>query len=643
MSSGEENSSETPPMEFSIEESKPNIQHPVAAPLASNISSNPPASPPQILSTSNSPPPVIPQPPSTIASPPPPPLPLSIVTRPPPQPSFSNKHDDNHYFRSFPPGYRFCPHDDELVLHYLSKKVRGLPLPRNRIFEVTLYQHDPEFLADRYKHYGEKVWYFFTPRDRKYKNGTRPNRAAGGGYWKATGADKHITYDKAAVGADRNATVEKVIVGFRKALVYYTGKAPRGDKTNWIMHEFRVNDPPPQVRNHRDDMRLDDWVLCRIYKKHEKRTNVSTNVRNRQRNEEDSAGSIDEDYVNGHDHNTNDHLAGMEADYAGEIYDIGTGSLDNSFAMLDDLSPQQTALSRFSDAFNFYHAPPNYCRMLHDTQLPSLPETIGSSAPMFSNINPDSWSFRQNGCQDEFLNTTNWSHRNIADQFLDPYSVRSISLPRNPAPLVNLRPTNTVSLNGSLRPINIALPNGILPPTNIASRIRSLPPMNTARPTGSLPPINTARPTGSLPPINTARPTGSLPPINTARPTGSLPPINTVLTSRLPLTNPANSQPMSSMPSTNPANNQPMSAMNAPVGYDGNSFGSSDIDGSEVHKALREKYGEEGASSSLPMFGQFGPFLFNLDEFGCAEFSNLVPWYMMEPDRSCQITLIIDI
>ncbi|CAK7331072.1 unnamed protein product [Dovyalis caffra] len=502
MSSGEENSSESPTMELSIEESKPNIQHPVTAPLASNISSNPPASLPQVLSTSNSPPPVLPQPPPTIASLPPPPLPLSIVTRPsPPPPRFSNNHNDDRYFHGFPPGYRFCPHDDELVLHYLSKKVRGLPLPRNRIFEVTLYQHDPEFLADRYKHYGEKVWYFFTPRDRKYKNGTRPNRAAGGGYWKPTGADKHITYDKTAVGADKNATVEKVLVGFRKGLVYYTGKAPRGNKTNWIMHEFRVNDPPPQVKNHQNDMRLDDWVLCRIFKRHEKRTNVNTDVRNRPRNDEDSARSIDEDYVNGHDHNTNDHLADMEADYAGEIYDIGTGSLDNSFAMLDDLSPQQTALSGFSDAFNFYHAPPNYYRMLHDTQLPSLPETIGSSAPMFSNINPDNWSFRQNGCQDEFLNTTNWSHRNIADQFLDPYSV-------------------------SLRPINIALPNGSLPPTNVAPLTRSLPPMNTARPTGSLPPINT------------------------------------VLTSRLPPTNPANSQPMSSMPSTNPANNQPMSAMN---------------------------------------------------------------------------------
>lgn len=34
--------------------------------------------------------------------------------------------------------------------------------------------------------------------------------------------------------------------------------------------------------------------------------------------------------------------------------------------------------------------------------------------------------------------------------------------------------------------------------------------------------------------------------------------------------------------------------LQAPVGYDGNSFGYRDIDGNKVHKALREKYGDEG-------------------------------------------------
>ena len=77
--------------------------------------------------------------------------------------------------------------------------------------------------------FGKKEWYFFTPRDRKYPNGSRPNRAAGSGYWKATGADKPIT----PAGSSKPA-------GIKKALVFYSGKAPKGVKTNWIMHEYRL-------------------------------------------------------------------------------------------------------------------------------------------------------------------------------------------------------------------------------------------------------------------------------------------------------------------------------------------------------------------------------------------------------------------
>ena len=55
--------------------------------------------------------------------------------------------------------------------------------------------------------------------------------------------------------------------------------------------------------------------------------------------------------------------------------------------------------------------------------------------------------------------------------------------------------------------------------------------------------------------------------------------------------------------------------LQAPVGYDGNSFGYRDIDGSKVHKALREKYGEEGYNEgdvigfyiNLPDGGTYAP------------------------------------
>ncbi|XP_042478747.1 protein ATAF2-like [Macadamia integrifolia] len=169
-------------------------------------------------------------------------------------------YDDNAaYFNSLPPGFRFCPNDEELINYYLQKKIKNLPLPLNRIRDVELYKHNPDYLAGTLL-YEENQWYFFTPRDRKYKNGARPNRAAGIGYWKATGADKKIESNDQ-------------VVGFRKALVFYVGKAPNGDKSDWIMHEFRVieSESTPS-RNFRgsDNMKLDDWVLCKMYKKPEK-------------------------------------------------------------------------------------------------------------------------------------------------------------------------------------------------------------------------------------------------------------------------------------------------------------------------------------------------------------------------------------
>jgi hypothetical protein len=78
---------------------------------------------------------------------------------------------------------------------------------------------------------GEKEWYFFYQKDRKYPTGLRANRATEAGYWKATGKDKEVY--NAAEGV-------AVLVGMKKTLVFYRGRAPRGDKTNWVMHEYRL-------------------------------------------------------------------------------------------------------------------------------------------------------------------------------------------------------------------------------------------------------------------------------------------------------------------------------------------------------------------------------------------------------------------
>ncbi|PIN19741.1 hypothetical protein CDL12_07565 [Handroanthus impetiginosus] len=163
-----------------------------------------------------------------------------------------------------PPGFRFHPTDEELVVHYLKKKAAADPLPVAVIAEIDLYKYDPWELPSKAS-FGEQEWYFFSPRERKYPNGERPNRAATSGYWKATGTDKPI------LTAEGNRKI-----GVKKALVFYGGKPPKGIKTNWIMHEYRLvensssrnaNRPPGITLRKKRSLQLDDWVLCRIFKK----------------------------------------------------------------------------------------------------------------------------------------------------------------------------------------------------------------------------------------------------------------------------------------------------------------------------------------------------------------------------------------
>ncbi|GAA0183165.1 DNA-binding transcription factor [Lithospermum erythrorhizon] len=154
---------------------------------------------------------------------------------------------------NLPPGFRFHPTDEELIMYYLKNQAISKPCPVSIIPEVDIYKFDPWDLPEKAE-FGEKEWYFFTPRDRKYPNGVRPNRAGLSGYWKATGTDKAIYSGSKYVGV-------------KKALVFYRGKPPKGIKTDWIMHEYRLSESRSLPNKHNGSMRLDDWVLCRIYLK----------------------------------------------------------------------------------------------------------------------------------------------------------------------------------------------------------------------------------------------------------------------------------------------------------------------------------------------------------------------------------------
>ncbi|MFS7915952.1 putative transcription factor NAM family [Helianthus anomalus] len=149
----------------------------------------------------------------------------------------SNHMEVGEDFLRLPPGFRFHPSDEELIVHYLFNKVKLRSLPAEVIGEIELYKFDPWDLPSRAL-FGKDEWFFFTPRDRRYPNGSRPKRSAGSGFWKATGKDKSII---ASSGV-------KNIIGLKKALVFFTGKPNKNKKTNWIMNEYRLPDPSSPSR-----------------------------------------------------------------------------------------------------------------------------------------------------------------------------------------------------------------------------------------------------------------------------------------------------------------------------------------------------------------------------------------------------------
>ncbi|KAJ3692313.1 hypothetical protein LUZ60_012663 [Juncus effusus] len=152
-----------------------------------------------------------------------------------------------------PPGFRFHPTDEELITYYLLKKVLDTNFTGRAIAEIDLNKCEPWELPDKAK-MGEKEWYFFSLRDRKYPTGLRTNRATESGYWKATGKDREIYSTK--TGA---------LVGMKKTLVFYRGRAPKGEKSNWVMHEYRLEGK--FAYHYLSASSKDEWVIARVFQK----------------------------------------------------------------------------------------------------------------------------------------------------------------------------------------------------------------------------------------------------------------------------------------------------------------------------------------------------------------------------------------
>nr|GMC77307.1 NAC domain-containing protein 78-like [Ipomoea batatas] len=149
------------------------------------------------------------------------------------------------------PGFRFHPTDEELVFYYLRRKVCAKPLRFDAISEIDIYKVEPWDLPGMSRLKTRDLeWYFFSMLDKKYGNGSRTNRATEKGYWKTTGKDRAVNH-------------RSKLVGMKKTLVYHSGRAPRGQRSNWVMHEYRLVDEELSKAG----IVQDAFVLCRVFQK----------------------------------------------------------------------------------------------------------------------------------------------------------------------------------------------------------------------------------------------------------------------------------------------------------------------------------------------------------------------------------------
>ncbi|KAK9015755.1 hypothetical protein V6N11_006849 [Hibiscus sabdariffa] len=133
-------------------------------------------------------------------------------------------------------GFRFLPPDEQIISFFLKNKMLGDHESTRRITEVDLLKHEPWQLPDlSLVRSTYREWWFFYKLNKISER--KNDRLTNSGFWKSTGTDRQVSYGGR-------------VIGTKKTLVFHRGRTPRGDKTDWVMHEYRAN---PEFLPHNAD------------------------------------------------------------------------------------------------------------------------------------------------------------------------------------------------------------------------------------------------------------------------------------------------------------------------------------------------------------------------------------------------------
>ncbi|KAG5543261.1 hypothetical protein RHGRI_016112 [Rhododendron griersonianum] len=121
---------------------------------------------------------------------------------------------------------------DEEIFMSLESLTKGSFIPENVLTDVNPYQHRPSNLPG-------DLWYFMRAEQEKDSEH---------GSWNARGEANQIFGNSS-------------ITGWRTTLEFYEGQAPHGQRTNWVMQEYRIN---PKGHRSNGNSKV-SGLLCRVF------------------------------------------------------------------------------------------------------------------------------------------------------------------------------------------------------------------------------------------------------------------------------------------------------------------------------------------------------------------------------------------